>query len=462
MAVRPESIDRLRSYLDRLSSFRRLDLLKQVALAGARGDSGAELAIVLEALRPGLEADLRAESGLQFARLIFFRPCERFLVDERGTTKHPGFIHRASLEGLWKWLSFRTEWNNWGERTDRAIAAHLAGDMATAGTLVRGMRADAAAAIHEATEAASRSDLFRQKLTLRVGGQHAYADLPEIAEIFEREAELEALGARVAEIVRAAGGEVDDRAVDALIGVLAEHDDPLTLVLAGLYRELPDPRTLVAVLTTAEETDDGARLANSRLAGCVDILLADLDFTTARIDRAVGLPERLDTLSSELKRFHRIARALHISIDLNRAPAWRAALGERRRVVSVSLSSEIATAPETIMRAVRPPRDEREDAQTGEAVDRALYLARLMVLAKPMRSEIALNSAVIEALRKTDTLLQTLHRATRDRPSAGATPNARRRREALRSIMSILAGTLEDVSENEAEDPAARATAQAV
>ncbi len=466
MSARPGSLDRLRSYLDRLSSYRRLDLLKQVAMAGGRGGSSAELAMILEALRPGLEQDLRAESGLQFARLVFFRPCEPFVIDERGTTKHRGFIHRPSLDGLWKWLSFRTDNSNWTERTERAVEAILHGDLSEADSLVVGMRADAAAAIHEANDVANRSDLYRQKLTLRVGGAQAFADLADIAEVFEREVDLDRLGRHVAGYLGPESGSLDRNAISELVGVLAAQDDPLALSLVRVFRELPDPTDLIRLLTATEGTDDGAKLANSRLAGCVDVLLADLDFTAARIDRVIGQPEHFDRLHAELVRFHRIARALGVAIDLDKAPSWRTTLGERRRWIAASLSGEIGEAADSIVRALRAPRNAGEEAQQGERETRAIYLARLLAALRPLRSELAVNRSVMEALRKIEAHLETLYSATRldTRPRAAMTPAERSRRETFEAVVSILAGPVAEEMEDEAEAAAAaeHATAEAV
>lgn len=439
--ARPGSIDRLRSYLDRLSSSRRLDLLKQIAIASAREGSSSDLALILEALRPGLEHDLRAESGTKFGRLIFFRPCEPFLVDDRGSTKHRGFIHRHTLDGLWKWLHFRTEWTNWGERTEAAVAAYLSGNVAEADALVSGMRADAAGAIHEAMDMAGRSELFRQKLTLRVGGPQCFADLIDIAEVFEREQELGQLGRRVSDTLGLPGPPLEHSAIDELVAELADVDDPpLTLALVLVFRQLSEPTDILRLLTTFEGTDNGATLANSRLSACADVLLADLDFTAARIDQQIGDAHRYEEMREDLIRFHHVARTLNVAIDLDKAPAWRLTLGERRRWVAASLSSEISDAPDAIMRALRPPRGSGADELPPEVTDRAVYLARLLTDLRPLRSELAVNGAVMEALRKVETFLETLRTAMRGGRSGELSPAEAKRRETMHMVFEIFAG----------------------
>ena len=444
MSAAPGPIVRLRHYLDPLPPHCRLDLLKQVALLSAQGERSSELALVLEALRPSLEQDLRKDQGLQFARLVFFRPCERFVVDEHSQHKHRGFIARASLDGLWKWLGFRTEWTNWEARTERAVASFMAGHLAEADALVAGMRADAAGAIHEAREMASRSDLYRQKLSLRVGGPRAYADLADIAEIFERDVELEALGATIARIVGADAAPLDRAALQKILEILsvqAEEDQP-GLALVRIFRQLPHPDDLLQILLTAEGTDDGARLAASRFAECVDVLTAELDLTGAAIDRLLGRHDQFDALCQHLLRFHRISRAISVGIDLDRAPAWRATLAERRRYVSASLAGEIEKAHDAILRALRPGRGADDPGPLPETIERAVYLARLIAVVRPLRAELAVNGVVMESFGRIQAYLSSLRKVARVEKASQAPSAERKRQETLHMLAGILAGPL--------------------
>src|ERR1700728_823854 len=98
------SIERLREYLQSLSSEARAMLIAELERALLREEDVAGSQLVLQELRRVIRAAAQPVPRIGDAARRFFIPLEPFIIDAPADHKRIGRLARVSIEPIWDWI----------------------------------------------------------------------------------------------------------------------------------------------------------------------------------------------------------------------------------------------------------------------------------------------------------------------------------------------------------------------
>lgn len=402
-------VDQLRTYLGTLPPKTRARLVREIETARLKGQAEPAHGFILEAVRHVMREEAEAAERTGSPQRLFCEPLEPFLVDEAGDAKHCGFIHRASLNHIWRWLVRDSDIAaDLRDREREATAALLDGDEAKAAEISRAMRADAAPVIQAALAETASDSRARMKFAVQLGGGRVVDDLEDMLAILRHEEKLAKFAARLPDEIAV----LDDELATSILRRLRDETQlvyPLILVFRRLYQ----PAGLLRLLTLHERTDDGKRLVRSRLAPCVDIVAAEMEIVLERLARSVGRPSEYEAHVLAIRRFYDLANGLGVAIELDGVPEWRNMLAAQRRRASEILSSDVQNIPGAVRRALRTRRreGERRTAPSEEAIQEAEHAVRSMVALRPYRGELAMNELLGNVISQVENYIEVVNGA---------------------------------------------------
>lgn len=263
------SVGGLRHYLSELTPQARALLLGEFERRVAAGDAEAESSVILHELR-----GLAPAPQLDELALLFFRPIEPLLIDDRAERRHPGRLSRAVLPVLWQWIA--------DELIPEAVESYLAqaanaldeGEIGTAEALARALQDRCVAGLRSAFAAADEDG--GRMLADSIGGRFPLDTIATLR-----------WGLRgrdmLARLADALPGRMDDLMPDEaeqafmLVESAARPREILPLALAILMDRLSEPSQLLRLAAYAAGSHSASRIAESEYGMTVDMLVCALE-----------------------------------------------------------------------------------------------------------------------------------------------------------------------------------------
>ncbi len=359
-------VERLRQYLRELKPEARSLLIGELERGVLRGDAAPGAELVLQELRRiAREIGRPASRGGSLARL-FFQPIESFLVDDVATHRHPGRIARVALEPIWEWICRDLLPGEAKAVTDDVSRAIGANDNERAEDLARAFQDRVALRAHEALNAASADDKARRRLAAQIATPRALEDVAAIASVLKARDTLENFAAQLPGHISSFSDATLDK-IKALLDAVPSGDPDafLARVLIVMSR-LAAPWQLIHIATRAAGGDSAARLAESRYAVTVAIVLAEIERMIAELKGELRSGRGV-AVGAMLKSIHDAVRDLRAEINLSVDSPWGRQLASMRTDISNLLKGEIEATPGRVRRLLRPRAV--QDIAPGSSVD---------------------------------------------------------------------------------------------
>jgi hypothetical protein len=210
------------------------------------------------------------------------------------------------------------------------------------------------------------------------------------------------VASRLPAVIGSLAEEQLDNVKALLDSPVGSHPDVFLHALILVVGRLTAPWQLIRLAVRAASSDAAARVAQTRFALAVDLVIADIERAIAAIRSALG-DGRSAHVAPLIKDVHDAARALHTELDLSGDPPWGRQLGAARSDVAALLQAEIETIPGRVRRLLRP----RTGAEASRALDAAEVAEAeaaldMFAACRTYAGELALS----EATRRVDSDLQ--------------------------------------------------------
>jgi|GEM_PF-478458 len=326
--------------------------------------------------------------GVPLLETPFFGLLEPVTVDGPTLYDFDGSLARQHVLALWTWLC-RDAAQDVLERVQDGPEL-----LAAMPELLRRVRA--------AGSAAQANADARKRLRVQLGGEEVVARLPIMMEalrhcgVFDK---AQALG-------RAMNLASDEAAVGLTLKSMPLHDAQLAAFLMhALVAQVANPAKL---LSAAAQQANGATemaLARAGFAPLVDGVIAHAQNVLAAPVWRAGVFADMDLACRLLERYHRLVRALHVNVDLQRHGLWWVATSELTRKISENLEPRLREVGTQVIHALRRTR-EGPDALDQEGLLTALNSIYLLATVRECRESLALNVVCEEAWTLTGAALE--------------------------------------------------------
>jgi hypothetical protein len=399
--------ERLRAYLRELKPGARALLVAELerGLLLGTAPAGAEM-VIAELRRSFREANSKPVRFDEPARL-FFQPLEPFLVDDIPDHKHRGRIARSALEPIWLWVSntlIAEDARIYAQQIELALTAD---DTAKAEHQARVFQDRVARRIDELLNGADEKE--RRRLAVQLGTTRAIEDVISLRGILSARDGLAMLGMQLP-------GHIDSLTGPALEAVKTHLNSPLNLnsdqflyTLILVMGRLASPWQLIRLAVKAAGGDDAKRIAETRYAVAVDVVLEEVDRRVREL--AADLKSgRGIAVAALLKEVHDALRGLRSEIDMSPESVWGKQLTHLRAEVSKILSSEIELMPGRVRRLIRPRPLKEISAGAlldSDEVAETESLIGFVVACRNYASELAVNEVTVRTFNELQHLLDT-------------------------------------------------------
>jgi hypothetical protein len=320
----------LRNYLSELTPQARAMLLDQFERRVADGDEEAKTSAILRALRGLAADDPLNEQPLSEPALLFFRPLEPFLIDDRPDRRHPGRLARCVLGPLWRWLARDLLPEAVDDYLVQCSAALEDGEVGAAEALARALQDRTAVAIRSAFAAAENDEGAERALLAQIGTQFAANDAASLRWLLRGRDALARLDAALPERIDDLGAE-ELEPIIALIDSAARPREIFPFALVTVMNRLNRPTQLVRLAVHVAGSRSASRVAETEYGLSITILLRELE----------RLTEELGTAVYDSEGVRAAALLKHIDTALNGLQA------EMQIPVASSLGRQLATLSET-------------------------------------------------------------------------------------------------------------------
>ena len=376
----PDKTEQLRNFLGNLPRDIAARLAAAVELDRLAEGSGLPHEVILDGLRPVLQAGQEHKRTPTPLRL-FCRPFEDLLVNTLRKEKQKGRILRGHVVPIWHWISHAL--------IPEETAAYC-GDVRKA-VLLR--RYDDALARAErfwpvAGEALARGVAERHKeARSELGSELAVGDAEDIALVLKVGSHMVAVQALLTKPTPALNDELLWALRHIYDGVCAGQADAAPFVSVVAMRRLAKPwESLKLALAVARQTQD-TLISSTDMGLAGDVLLADMEDNRAEI-MAVRHPSfDVDALIANLASFTNISSAIVKEVEILRHGRWGQRLLKDRAAVGAVMDGFMERAPKEIAAALPsqkggfsggPRVPDFSKSVDPERIDRALRYARLL------------------------------------------------------------------------------------
>ena len=344
--------ERLREYLRELKPEARDLLAEELERALLRGEEPPAASLILAELRNEARKSGHKLTRRATPQRVFFDLLEPFLVDDAPAHKHQGRVSRACLEPIWAWICRDLVPQQATSYTDQ-VSFLLAGGEAEGAEQAAHAFQDLTAQRVSEVLAATQSEKALQRLAGQIGTPNALENVREIGAIFRARDALGEIASRLPSRISNFAAE-DLAEVRATLDSLGSRDREVFLyALLVVMSRLDSPWQLIRLPIRSADSDIAARIAESRYAVAVDIVLTNIQCDIAALPAALRAG-RGDEVTSLLKGLRDAARALHTEIDLPFDSPWGRQLAASRAKVSKLLQTEIENVPGQVRRLLRP------------------------------------------------------------------------------------------------------------
>lgn len=410
------AVEKLRDYLRTLTPEVRAMLVAELERGLLRGEEDAGSELILEELRRAIREAHQQVTRIGDAARMFFAPVEPFLIDDAADHKRLGRIARISLEPIWRWLGrdlMPAEIKALGDDVNRAL---LEDDRVKAEQLTRALHERAHQRVKDAIAAVADDEKARRRLAVQVGTPRALDDLTTLAAILAHREVLGDLTRRLPHHLRSFEREHIE-AVKSLLdaaatakGAAAAPAAKADLFHCGLVltmSRLAAPWQLIRIATSAAESDDIGRIAETPCAVAVTIVIGELECMVGELRTELKAHRPVTAL---LKTIHDTARGLHTEIDLSGDSPWSRRLGAIRTEVSNVLKTEIEATPGRVRRLLRPR--QAKEIVAGSLLDatdigEVEMLVEFVSACRNYANELAVNEATTRSYSELQNYLES-------------------------------------------------------
>ncbi len=440
-----ETIDRLRHYLGALSPEARRLLIGELERAVLRGEEGGGAELVLGQLREIMRVHAEGAPRVGHAARLFFRPVEPFMVDDRGDHNHPGRVARSSLESLWTWVRRDLLREETKVLVDEVSDALLAGNEAKAEQRVHAFQDRVAKAMAGALESASTDERLERRLLAQIGTPRAAQEASTLCCVLEGRDALATLSVQLpAHIDNLANGRLDE--CRTLIEETAANDSSLFVYsLLIVMSRLAAPWQLISFAVKAAASDAAARVAETRYAVAVNIVLAELERQVRELRDGLRSGRGV-AVGMLLKSIHDGVRGLRTEMDLPPDNAWARTLASLRSQIGELLGFEIDNIPGRVRRLLRVRK--AEEIRPNSVLD--LYevaetetLLEFVSACRLFASELAISEITRRTLSGLEDYLERGTRALADSLRHAGDADRRFRQSQLDAALRFCAKVLE-------------------
>lgn len=328
---------------------------------------------------------------------------EPFLVSEVHGPKQPARIHRASLTRVWRWIERDLLPKTYAEHEEAIRNVLIGDDEDEIQAQLRQTRIVIANAIYDIVKVAENSRGTRMRMAAQIGGEQAFDDARDVADIFLGEAQLQAFGRRLPDRFSEFAPDDVDWCLPLLDELNSEQPRLVPFAVALIMARLSKPAQIARIPVRCVGSDDTTKIETHRYRCAIDLIIFDIGSKVREIlaalehDRDANLLHRLMREYSDLVRGMR----LDLSIGANTGPADR--LGGHCSMLSEALASEIKQAPRLVRACIGA-------GSKGGAPDEIDILEAELALnllndCRSIVSELALNDLVSRMRREIDQLL---------------------------------------------------------
>jgi hypothetical protein len=398
--------EKLRAYLRQLKPGARALLIAELERGVLQDSAPAGAELVLAELRKSLREGGQSSRFDDPARL-FFQPIEPFLVDDHPEHKHRGRIARSALEPIWLWISNTLRPSDAKTYREQVQLALGLGDTEGVENLAGAFQDSAAAKITQ--RLATADDKERRRLTVQFGAARAVEDAQALCSILHARDGLAMLAAQLPGHIGSLTGPALETVKAQLDSAVTGKSDRFLYSLVLVMSRLALPWQLVRLATKAANSDDAKRIAETRYAVTVDIVLEEIDRRVREL--AADLKSgRGVAVAALLKEVHDALRGLRTEIDLPPESPWGKQLSAIRADVSKDLSAEIEMVPGRVRRLIRPrpARDGRSGPKlNADEVRETESLIGFVAACRNYASELAVNEVTLRTFNELQQLLDT-------------------------------------------------------
>ncbi|HEV7276158.1 MAG TPA: hypothetical protein VGN80_07720 [Devosiaceae bacterium] len=300
------------------------------------------------------------------------------LVEDGGEFEFPGAIARSHATAAWTWM--RRDLGSGlidADGPDSPDAQQLL-DAAMPQLLQRA---------HAALAAAADTREAERRLRTQLGGEGEWQRLRMVLEALK----CRALLAKAKSFGRAVNGLTDESALAQALQAMPLQDQAVAaLLMQATLGQVSNPARLVTATVRIAGAPTEAAVQRVGLAPLLDAVLAHAQNQVPAL-QVHGTFADIDLTCRAIHRFHRLVRALHTHVELDRNGRRAAIVGAVTKRVSDRVEARLRDVPMDINQALRRAR-EGTDRLDGDRLLSALNGVYILATVRECRESLALNA----------------------------------------------------------------------
>jgi hypothetical protein len=338
-------VDRIQSFLQRLSQLARGNLLSELERLAACGSEIPGSATIVEKLR--VEFRTGEQNRVTHPSRYFFSPLEPLLVDGAAEYAYTGRILRGSLSPIWEWISRDLLPTMARDYINEMTALIAADKQREARRATATFQTKVVKCLESTLGSASGVNQTRTRLAIYTASPAAYDDLTKMMCVLRASGALasfnDALPARI--------DKFDDARVSKITVLLdafgAAHAEALAFALALVATRLRTPWQLIRLATKAAPSKKAADVAATPYAIAVSMVLDRLDEKRSALRIALK-NNRILVAKDILTDVYDTEYALQVRIDLLDGSDWGKRLRDLMGAISALVEAEVSRFPDDV------------------------------------------------------------------------------------------------------------------
>jgi len=394
---------KLQEYLGTLPVTARRALLKDLQkseITDQISEQNKKILRILEQM-----ADIEPGSSIADAVLIecLFEPFTEFTFAKHTETKLSPRIMQGSLETIYRWLrrdniskdiaALENVLKPALEENNQELIAKCQKKFLQ---LLQG-----AVGVSFKTKVANKDE--HRKYSAQLGGEMVLNDALDLGYILENYAAVASLKKSLPEKIIGYDSDVHMSVASAYRAFAKVAPDETKLFFTLLFSCFDKPENILRFLQDEMQTDDPVRIAESRFAFCIDLILHEISICVDQISANIGQVRNGHVSLDELATYIRLAKMFHASLDTSSQNHWGKKYGDQIKRLSALLTVELSQLPQLLRQALGYVRAEKGASQPDEvAKNQAVYVSKLLMQSKRGSSTLALNALLPKVYREAE------------------------------------------------------------